>query len=87
MRTLPEEYRNEPPMALASGKDGLDHARVILREAHGHLNPGGLLVMEIGHNRRALERAFPDTPFRWPRTSGASGFVLTLAREQLPFQE
>jgi ribosomal protein L3 glutamine methyltransferase len=87
MRTLPEEYRNEPRMALASGKDGLDHARVILREAHGHLNPGGLLVMEIGHNRRALERAFPDTPFRWPRTSGGSGFVLTLAREKLPFQE
>jgi len=87
MRTLPEEYRNEPRMALASGKDGLDHARVILREAHAHLNPRGLLVMEIGHNRRALERAFPDTPFRWPPTSGGSGFVLTLARDELPFQE
>ena len=86
MRTLPEEYRREPRMALASGTDGLDHARLILREAAAHLNPKGVLAMEIGHNRRALERAFPGTPFRWPNTSGGRGFVLTLRREELPFQ-
>lgn len=86
MRTLPEEYRREPAMALASGRDGLDHARAILRAAHVHLNRGGLLVMEIGHNRGALERAFPDTPFYWPNTSGGRRFVFTLHREQLPFQ-
>ena len=84
MRTLPEEYRKEPLMALASGRDGLDHARAILGQARAHLNPGGLLAMEIGHNRRALERAFPGTPFRWPRTSGGAGFVLTLHRQDLP---
>ncbi|HEX5129296.1 MAG TPA: 50S ribosomal protein L3 N(5)-glutamine methyltransferase [Usitatibacter sp.] len=86
MRALPEEYRREPAMALASGKDGLDHARAILREAHAHLAPRGLLVMEIGHNRKALERAFPDTPFHWPSTSGGRKFVFTLRREELPFQ-
>ena len=86
MRALPEEYRKEPRMALASGADGLDHARAILRGARAHLNPGGRLVMEIGHNRAALERAFPRTPFHWPRTSGGRRFVLTLAREELPFQ-
>ena len=32
MSTLPQEYLREPEMALASGFDGLDHARVILRE-------------------------------------------------------
>jgi len=84
MRTLPEEYRREPVMALASGRDGLDHARAILREAHAPLNPGGLLAMEIGHNRRALERGFPGTPFRWPPTSGGAGYVLTLRRQDLP---
>ena len=86
MRTLPEEYRKEPRLALASGADGLDHARAILAGAGAHLAPGGLLVMEIGHNRRALERAFPDTPFHWPKTSGGRGFVLTLGRGELPFQ-
>jgi ribosomal protein L3 glutamine methyltransferase len=54
MRRLPEEYRREPELALASGKDGLRHTRAILAEAKGHLNPGGLLVVEIGHNRKAL---------------------------------
>ena len=84
MRKLPDEYRAEPEMALASGTDGLDHTRVILAEARTHLNPGGLLMVEIGHNRKALEKAYPSMPFRWPKTSGGAGFVFTLAREELP---
>jgi ribosomal protein L3 glutamine methyltransferase len=83
MRKLPEEYRKEPEMALASGADGLDHTRVILREAAKHLNPGGRLVVEIGHNRKALERASPKLDFQWPRTSAGAGFVFVLRREQL----
>ena len=83
MRKLPEEYRREPAMALASGVDGLEHVRVILAQAHRHLNPGGLLVVEIGRNRKALEKAYPGLPFEWPRTSGGAGFVFTLPREAL----
>jgi ribosomal protein L3 glutamine methyltransferase len=78
MQALPKEYRREPALALASGTDGLDHARVILAEAHRHLTAGGRLVVEIGHNRRALERAFPHLPFEWPRTSGGRKFVFAL---------
>jgi len=84
MKTLPEEYRKEPRMALASGADGLDHTRTILAEARGHLNPRGRLWVEIGHNRKALERAYPKLAFRWPRTSGGKLFVFELAREDLP---
>jgi ribosomal protein L3 glutamine methyltransferase len=47
------------------------------------LNPEGLLVVEIGRNRRALERAFPRLPFKWPKTSAGAGFVFTLRREDL----
>jgi ribosomal protein L3 glutamine methyltransferase len=83
MRKLPDEYRKEPEMALASGSDGLDHTRVILREARRHLNPGGLLVVEIGHNRKALEKAYPHLAFTWPETSGGPGYVFTLRREGL----
>ena len=83
MRKLPEEYRREPAMALASGVDGLEHVRVILAQAHRHLNPGGLLVVEIGRNRKALEKAYPGLPFEWPRTSGGAGFVFTLPRAAL----
>ena len=84
MKVLPEEYRREPRLALASGADGLDHVRVILARAREHLNPGGRLVVEIGHNRRALEKTFPGLAFEWPRTSGGRSFVFTLAREALP---
>ena len=84
MRKLPEEYRREPSMALASGADGLDHTRTILAHARRYLNPRGTLVVEIGHNRKALEKAYPDLPFQWPRTSGGRNFVFTLAREDLP---
>jgi ribosomal protein L3 glutamine methyltransferase len=83
MRRLPDEYRREPEMALASGADGLLHTRRILAEARGHLNPGGLLVVEIGHHRRALERAFPALPFAWPTFAGGTGFVFVLRREDL----
>jgi ribosomal protein L3 glutamine methyltransferase len=83
MRKLPDEYRKEPTLALASGRDGLDHTRSILARAREHLNPGGRLVVEIGRNRAALERAFPQLAFRWPKTSGGAGFVFVVDRAQL----
>lgn len=84
MRTLPEEFRKEPELALASGRDGLDHTRQILTQGKRHLAPGGTLVVEIGHNRKALEKAYPDLPFRWPKVSAGAGYVFILKREELP---
>ncbi len=84
MDTLPEEYRREPELALASGDDGLDATRAILRDAARHLNPGGLLAVEIGHNRDALEHAFPELEFTWPAIEGGENTVFVIAREDLP---
>ena len=84
MRTLPSEYRHEPRAALAGGADGLDLVRRILAEARAHLAPGGLLVCEIGHNKRALETAFPALPFVWLETSAGAEHVFLLERERLP---
>lgn len=84
MSTLPLEYRREPELALASGDDGLDFTRIILREAARHLTPNGILVVEIGNNRDALERAFPDTAFTWLDTAAGDDFVFLLRREDLP---
>jgi ribosomal protein L3 glutamine methyltransferase len=83
MQKLPREYRREPALALAAGKDGLDLVRRIIAGAKKHLSPGGLLVCEIGGNRRALKRACPRIEFSWPETSDP-GSVFILAREQLP---
>ncbi|HQR50390.1 MAG TPA: 50S ribosomal protein L3 N(5)-glutamine methyltransferase [Methylophilaceae bacterium] len=83
METLPQEYRQEPGLALASGDDGLDHTHTLLHNAVNHLNPGGYLIVEIGHNRDALEAAYPDLPFTWLEVSGGDQFVFMLTREQL----
>ncbi len=83
MATLPAEYLQEPHLALASGEDGLAHIRTILQQAHKHLRPGGVLVAEIGHNRDALEAAFPELPFSWLETSGSDEFVFILAEDAL----
>lgn len=87
MYQLPEEYRHEPQNALESGEDGLDATRIILQEAENYLNEEGLLIVEIGHNREALERAFPQTPFIWLEISAGDEFVFLLSRSQLPQQK
>ncbi|MDE2388931.1 MAG: 50S ribosomal protein L3 N(5)-glutamine methyltransferase [Betaproteobacteria bacterium] len=83
MECLPQEYRHEPNNALASGDDGLDATRQILRQAARHLTDDGILVVEIGHNRDALEQAFPQLPFTWLETSAGDEFVFLLQKDQL----
>lgn len=80
---LPEEYLHEPELALGSGIDGLDITRQIIQQAAKYLNPQGVLLVEIGHNRDVLEKAFPELPFTWLNTSGGDGFVFLLTREDL----
>lgn len=83
MSALPQEYLREPGMALASGVDGLDHVRVILRDAPNYLNDGGLLVVEVGFNREGVEAAFPNLPLTWAETSAGDGVVFLVTREEL----
>ncbi len=83
MRTLPAEYRHEPRLALYGGNDGLAYARPILQSAAKHLRKTGVLVVEIGHNRPILERAFPKTEFIWLNTSAGDEYVFLLKHHQL----
>ncbi len=80
---LPDEYLHEPAIALGSGQDGLDATRKIINEAADYLNPKGVLLVEIGHNREVLEAAYPQLPFIWLPTSGGDGFVFLLTKEDL----
>lgn len=80
---LPQEFKYEPMLALGSGEDGLNATRVILEHAAEHLTDNGLLIVEIGHNRDALEAAFPDLPFTWLDVSAGDEFVFLLHRNDL----
>jgi ribosomal protein L3 glutamine methyltransferase len=83
MSGLPPEYRHEPQLALAAGRDGLDSVRVILRESLTHLNPGGLLVVEVGNTEAAVRRGYPRLPFLWLEFERGGGGVFLLTAEQL----
>jgi ribosomal protein L3 glutamine methyltransferase len=84
MSALPPEYQKEPRLALASGADGLTFTRGLLAESRARLKPGGMLVAEIGHNRAALEAAYPRLPFTWLETAAGDDYVFMLRREDLP---
>lgn len=46
-----EVTEHEPLLALDGGQDGLDFYRLIAEKAKTHLNKGGMLFLEIGHNQ------------------------------------
>ena len=65
LSSMPDEYRHEPELGLAAGKDGLDIAHRIIAGAADHLTPGGLLVVEVGNSWLAMDEAYPDLPLTW----------------------
>ena len=81
MNALPEEFRHEPSLALAAGADGNDVLRRMLAEAKAHLNPGGMLIVDVGHNRHLVEDAFPTLPFMWLATEASDAGVFLLRVE------
>ena len=81
---FPPEYAAEPRLAHVAGRDGLDIVRRIVAEARAHLNPGGMLICEIGQGRPAFERAFPDMDVVWLDTQESEAEVFFATVEALP---
>jgi ribosomal protein L3 glutamine methyltransferase len=83
MASLPAEYRHEPHMALAGGKDGMDLVRRIVKEAKHRLTAKGLLIVEIGNEFAHAETAFHDLGLTWLSTSAGDASVFLLTADQL----
>ncbi len=75
LRGLPAEFKQEPAMALDGGKDGLDIIRKLLRQARDRLQPHGLVVLEVGGLRAAMDRAWPELDLHWLHTADGEDCV------------
>lgn len=75
LRGLPEEFKQEPAMALDGGKDGLDIIRKLLRQARERLQPHGIVVLEVGGLRAAMDKAFPELDLHWLHTEDGEDCV------------
>lgn len=65
IKTLSEEVKNEPIIALDGGKDGLDFYRKISKKAKNYLNKGGYLAFEIGYNQKIdVEKLLKENEYK-----------------------
>ncbi|WP_445768112.1 50S ribosomal protein L3 N(5)-glutamine methyltransferase [Rheinheimera sp.] len=83
MADLPDEYRHEPELGLASGVDGLALTRRILRDAAAHLTDDGVLVCEVGNSMVQLQQDFPDVGFDWLEFSHGGLGVFAISKTEL----
>lgn len=83
MANLPMEYRYEPSLALRAEQDGLAIILTILKKVSHFLSEKGILLMEVGSNRQALEIRYPLTTWLWLDTPEDAGAVCLLTKTDL----
>lgn len=82
LTTMPEEYHQEPILALEAGDDGLDLARKVLQRSANYLTDNGALILEVGNSWRHLEKAYPNVSFTWVEFEhGGHGVCVMLKAE------
>jgi release factor glutamine methyltransferase len=83
--TLPTEIRDhEPASALYGGEEGYELYGLLIPEAARNLKPGGLLVLELGHDSLPAVRPLLETP-QWTNvhvTNDLAGIPRVLSAER-----
>ena len=77
------EFAAEPRMAHDGGRDGLMIVRKILRQARTRLQPHGIVLIEVGGLRAAIEREFRTLHPEWLRTHDGSDCVVLFRAKQI----
>jgi ribosomal protein L3 glutamine methyltransferase len=70
------EFAAEPRMAHDGGRDGLTIVRKLLRQAPTRLQPHGIVVIEVGGLRAAIDREFAALEPHWLPTHDGSDCVV-----------
>jgi ribosomal protein L3 glutamine methyltransferase len=80
---LPEEFKQEPRLALDGGADGLDIIRRLLVQARERLAPHGLVVLEVGALQKAMNREFRTLKLQWLPTIDGSHCICLIHADRL----
>jgi release factor glutamine methyltransferase len=84
--TLPREVRDhEPEVALYGGEEGYELYADLITQAARNLKPGGLLILELGHNSLPAVQPLLDLP-KWTNvgvTKDLAGIDRVLAAERI----
>ena len=77
------EFHREPRMSLDGGKDGLDIIRKLLRQSRDRLQPHGIVLIEVGGLREAMDHEFAALEPHWLYTTDGSDCVCVIHAKRL----
>jgi ribosomal protein L3 glutamine methyltransferase len=80
---LPAEFHREPRLALDGGADGLAIIRKLLLQARTRLKPHGVVLIEVGGLRAAMDREFAALAPAWLPTEDGADCVCAIHAARL----
>jgi ribosomal protein L3 glutamine methyltransferase len=77
------EFKAEPRLAHDGGADGMVIIRKLVEQARSRLERDGVLIMEVGGLRRAIDREYSKFQPRWLPTADGTNCIVLFRAEHL----